>query len=69
MEYCTELCILITHGEAETNFDFTPTCYKIRTQSIQTIKTPEFPDLASVGGNALHERVRAFKKIFSPLFI
>lgn len=50
----------ITHRAADRHFDFTPTCYKIRTESIQTIKKKEFLYLASLGGNALNEGVGAF---------
>lgn len=52
----------ITHREADSHFDFTPTCYKIRTESIQTITKKEFMYLASVGGNALNEGGGSFLK-------
>lgn len=54
----------ITHREANSHFNFTPTCYKIRTESIQTITKKEFLYLASVGGNALNEGGGSFLKIF-----
>lgn len=47
-----QLCILMLHWEADTLFDFAPTCYSNGTKSIQTTKK-ELPHLSAEGGKDL----------------
>lgn len=54
-----QLCILMLHWEADTLFDFAPTCYSNGTKSIQTTKK-ELPHLSAEGGKDLRDSKSSF---------
>lgn len=54
-----QLCILMLHWEADTLFDFAPTCYSNGTKSIQTTKKV-LPHLSAEGGKDLRDSKSSF---------